>query len=494
LRTLETVRRAYLVVVVLAGALVSACPAFAAPPVARLDPAPCAPALAAVPGVACYALTVPENRAVDATRTISVPVVVRHAQNGAKLDHAVMFTVGGPGSDTMYQIERKVRNVPLVRTEDVVWFEQRGVGSASPALNCPEYTAARLANIEHNLSREAAEAGEVAAVRACHAHLVALGVDPGGYTTEEIANDVLDLGRLLGYKRLDLYGISYSGTVMLAVARLQPDAVRSIFLDSTLPADVAFDEVGLTNLYRAFDAVFADCEGDVACRRAYKGSALAFRRLLTTLAAHPLHVTLKDPDGRPLAFEVNGRAAFDALSNELYDPAAALTLPKTVFATLHGDDRALLDAVQSNIGPSYFTWGQRLSVWCHDLAAYNDWTVVDAEDKLYPDIAGLVSEVVPQAVCAAWAVGSLSPPNDPVAPSNIPALIYGGEFDPNIPPSWETHIAAGFTKAQVVEFPSRSHLAGETTCGWQILAVFIANPGAPLDVRCASHATYRFAL
>jgi pimeloyl-ACP methyl ester carboxylesterase len=82
----------------------------------------------------------------------------------------------------------------------------------------------------------------------------------------------------------------------------------------------------------------------------------------------------------------------------------------------------------------------------------------------------------------------------PSAPSTVPTLIYGGEFDPNIPPAWDTRIAAGFTNAQVVEFPGRSHLAGETACGWKILAAFIANPGAALDVRCASTTTYRFAL
>jgi pimeloyl-ACP methyl ester carboxylesterase len=474
--------------------LVPAHPALAAPPAARLDPAPCATPLSAVAGVACYALIVPENRSLDQTRTITVPVVVRRAQSGATLDHAVLFTVGGPGSDTMYRIERKVRNVPLVRTEDVVWFEQRGVGSAVPALNCPEYTAQRLANIERNLSRNDAEAGEVAAARACRARLVGQGIDLRGYTTEEIADDAIDLGRLLGYKRLDLYGISYSGTVMLAVTRLRPDVVRSIFLDSALPEDVAFDEVGLTNQYRAFDAVFAACEAAVACRRAYKGSGLAFRRLLTRLAAHPLRVTLKDPAGRPLPFAVNGRAAFDALSNELYDPTQALALPKTVFAALAGDDRPLLDAVQSNIAPSYFTWGQRLSVWCHDLAAYDDWAVVDAEDASYPEIAGLASEVVPRAVCAAWDVGSITPPSTQPPPSAIPALIYGGEFDPNIPPAWDTHIATGFANAQVVEFPGRSHLAGETPCGWEILSAFIANPAAALDVRCASRVDYAFAM
>jgi len=460
--------------------------ASAAPNVPRLDATPCSAALARISNVTCYTLVVPENRSTNTARTISIPIVVRRALNGPPhQSHALFFSIGGPGSDTMFRIERRVQGIPLVRTHDVVWFEQRGLAAATPPLTCSEYSNARLEILEHNLSRDDAERTEFAAATRCRQRLVGSGIDLSAYNTREIARDLIDLSGLLGYK-MDLYGLSYSATVMLEVLKLRPDLVRSAYLDSTLPPDVSIDEVGIANQYRAFDAVFSDCEADLECRRAFKGSSVVFRKLLAALTLHPVAVTLKTPEGQPFPFEINGRAAFDALSNILYDPDQVGTIPKTVFSASRGDYSALIGAIQGNISPSFFAWGQRLSVWCHDFAPLDDSAAVAKEDSLYSEVAGLVAETVPAPVCKAWNVGNTSTLAQGPFTSSVPALIYGGEYDPNIPPAWEAHVASSFPNSTVIVFQGRSHGAGETPCGWQMFDAFVTAPSNPIDVRCVS--------
>ncbi|RPJ85069.1 MAG: hypothetical protein EHM13_02215 [Acidobacteria bacterium] len=69
--------------------------------------------------------------------------------------------------------------------------------------------------------------------------------------------------------------------------------------------------------------------------------------------------------------------------------------------------------------------------------------------------------------------------------SQVPALIFAGEFDPDTPPDWGRQLLETMPKATYVEFRGRSHGAGFGACGAQIAAAFLRSPDGPLPVNCA---------
>ena len=74
--------------------------------------------------------------------------------------------------------------------------------------------------------------------------------------------------------------------------------------------------------------------------------------------------------------------------------------------------------------------------------------------------------------------------NEPVT-SNVPALVFAGEFDPDTPPQWGRQILGGFSKAYYVEMRGQSHGASFNRCGVEIIAAFLRDPESPPPVGCA---------
>ena len=458
-------------------------------PASKLQEMPCPVEIPSPAKADCYSLFVPENRARQDTRLIQIPIVILRTQSAAPKADAVLFTVGGPGGSTLTNMKGRVR-IPLLRDRDVILFEQRGSRFAVPALQCPEMNAVRLEESEKNIAGAEAAKLEVAAASTCRSRLVAEGVDLDGYNTSEIAADISVLHSLLK-RDFNVYGISYGTQVMLELMRTHPGGIRSVFLDSVLPPSVSYDEFGARNVMRAINAVLTDCEEDVACSRAHPEVRRNFESIVKKLNAQPARAALKSADSkRELSYRINGRNVIEAIVVLLYDTDTIGTIPKLIDATASGDMKPLESALQGNIGESGFTWGARLSVWCHDVAPFNNAAEVRRESRRFPEWAGYRSTTVEPAVCAAWNVSSARPEYAQPVSSAIPTLVYSGEYDPNTPPQWARLVTQTLEHATFVEFAGMAHVAGETRCGWTLLSRFFDDPSKPLDLTCATRFPY----
>lgn len=456
--------------------------AVASAPAPRFESAPCP--LETEPGerIDCGALFVPENRARPESRTIRLPVMIFRSTGGAAgaaAPEPLLFMSGGPGNSTVAN-RRSGKGNPFLDERDYILLEQRGARFADPALDCPEW--AKLeGEIAAGLRRGApAEAARVAAAGECRRALAASGVDLAGYTSAATADDIEDLRLALGIRKWNLYGLSYSTRLMLTVLRRHPEGVRSVVLNSVLPPEVNFDEVASANLLRALDLVFDGCAIDRECGAAFPDLRRTFADLVAAADRKPLTLQLENGSR-----ELRGAEIAAAVYDELHDAGAIPLLPRFLADLAAGRYEGLRRLLAPAAGPSSVALGLRHSVWCAEEMPFEDAERVGRQTSSAMGLGGLDERAASAERCRAWNVPP-SPPieNQPVK-SDVPALIFAGEFDPDTPPDWGRQLLESMPNAYYVELRGQSHGAGFHPCGREITRAFLRDPDSPPPVGCA---------
>ena len=439
----------------------------------RFERVPCAAEVATDERIECGVLVVPENRAKKDSRAIRLPVMVFRSRAAKPAPDPLVFMTGGPGNSNTGG-RRSGKGLPFLDERDFIVLEQRGTRLAQPALECPEINRLRG---EIAAGRVRGDAAMIEAATACRASLVASGVDLDGYTTIESADDLEDLRRLLSIEQWNLHGLSYGTRLMLTYLRRHPARVRSVVLDSVLPPEVNFDEVAAHNLIRALNVVFDRCASDPVCSAAHPNVRQTFAELVARADREPLKL---DVDA-----EVRGAQVVDAIYSALHSPQAIPKIPRIIADAAGGNSAALQQLIRDNLGPSRMTWGLRLSVWCGEEMPFENPQRIASQISPSLGLGGIDEGTTTPAVCRAWNVAPApAVENEPVK-SDVPVLIFAGEFDPDTPPAWGRRLLEGMPNARFVEFRGRSHGAGFNKCGEEIMAAFLSAPRAPLPADCA---------
>ncbi|MFJ8651073.1 alpha/beta hydrolase [Streptomyces rochei] len=244
---------------VIAAGAVTAVPAEAGAP--RPAAAPGAPALdwracgtADYPTLQCASLTVPLDHARPEGRRITL-ALSRVPHTAATYQGPLLVNPGGPGGSGLTLAGFVASSLPeeVAAQYDVIGFDPRGVGRSEPALNCRP---GHFAPVRPD-SLPAAEAVEKANLARARSFAEACGEKHGDVLpyidTVSAARDVDAIRAALGARKVNYFGYSY-GTYLGAVyAKLYPDRVRRLVLDSVVdPTEVWHD----SNL--AQDLVFND--------------------------------------------------------------------------------------------------------------------------------------------------------------------------------------------------------------------------------------------
>lgn len=429
----------------------------------RFEPGPCAVEVAADERIDCGLLVVPENRGRADSRMIRLPVVIFRSRAETPANDPVIFLTGGPGNSGVAS-QRSGGSNPFLDLRDQVILEPRGAKLAQPALECPQINALKGEITAERVRGAAADARLTAAATACRASLTAGGVDLDGYTSAETADDIESLRVALGYDKVNLYALSYGTRLALTVARRHPGSVRAMVLDSVLPPEVGYDEAMAAGLWRSLNAVFDGCAVDPACSVAWPDAHEDFRALV---AADRIDV-------------VTG------VGFALQDPRLIPLIPRAIGAAADGNAAELDGWIARAQGPSGFTWGLRLSVWCSEEAPFEAPDRIEGQVATDRGLGGIDARTASVAMCRAWTVTAADPvENTPVA-SNIPTLIFAGEFDPSTPPEWGRRLLARMPNATFVQMPGLSHGASFNRCGGMMAVAFIRDPAAAPDVVCAN--------
>lgn len=170
--------------------------------------------------------TVPEDRSDPASRRIEIGFV-RLRSTSASPGAPIVYLAGGPGGSATgtAQGPRQPIFLALRQVADVILFDQRGTGLSN---HIPPCTASRRLDPALGLNEAALTRYHRETLAECLTRWRAAGVAVNGYTTEESADDIEDLRRALGARRVDLWGISYGVHLGLAAIRRHPGSIGRI--------------------------------------------------------------------------------------------------------------------------------------------------------------------------------------------------------------------------------------------------------------------------
>lgn len=441
----------------------------------KIEPGACQIKLATGLIGRCGFLVVPENRQKPKGRTIKIPFVFVRQPGMDSIKNVFLTTTGGPGFSTIANFDSLRYNSDFFQFGGFIAFDQRGTKRSQPCLDCPEVGEAFKRAYRENLSKDSLE---LIAVKQCRQRLAAQGIDLSAYNTTESAADINDLRKVLKLDSLTLFGISYSGGLMLTVARNHPEAVKALVLKSPLPGYVNYEEHALFNHNEALNQVFDNCEADSTHDARYTGLRERFHEYFTRLQGKRFSLRYATP-GSPDSFTI--RYSKNELTDAVIDrinTGQLKTVPFVMMDIMNGNHapyvREQLDGVfRGNQGLSA---GMRYSVYCSEQIAYADQTLIKKQDATLPWLAGHPFNNVNHAICACWQVKAAPPVEKTPVYSNVPALIAAGDADPWCRPFYDRLIKRTMPHAQLIIFHNNGHGARLGMNGIDFLKMFIANP------------------
>jgi pimeloyl-ACP methyl ester carboxylesterase len=283
-----------------------------------------------IPGdavVDCGYLTVPERHENPDGQQIELAVAIVRATDPNPRPDPVVYLEGGPGGSALWGLDGWLE-FELLKSRDLILFDQRGTGYSIPGLFCDAY--------EYGFDPETVETVEYET--ACAEALSADGIDLGAYNSAQSAQDVALLVEALGYDQVNLYGISYGTRLALTVLRDQPQIVRAAILDSPYPPNIDGYEMQALNGFNAIEAMFAACAANVSC-------ALAFPDLRDRFYAWVESGDTVLSDFGDSSEFVDGYEIVSVLFDVLYDSAAIPFVPLALENILNGDGFLFSDLV-----------------------------------------------------------------------------------------------------------------------------------------------------
>jgi pimeloyl-ACP methyl ester carboxylesterase len=416
--------------------------------------------------VECATVTVPLDYDEPDGKTIDLALI--RVPAGGDREGAVLTNPGGPGGSGVDFI---VNAGPTIQTQmdlgdfDIVGFDPRGV-DRSNGIQClsdelqDEYL--YVDQIPENAAEETLlDESRDAYPEACRQEY---GDDLVHYSTENTARDMDAIRAALGDEQLSFLGISY-GTYLGAVyARLFPERVRAMVLDSAYePTGDTIDQQYITQLVGfegAFDNWAAWCAADEACPfHAPAADAIGARwdALYDGLDARSVEL-----DGRT----VNAVTLMSATAGSMYSEASWPDLAAALAAADEGDVSGILRIAdtfeQRKPDGTYASIGQSGPV-IRCASGISEETPDDPEALLAemqvaaPRFSRGISVDELRDPCPDL-IGQTVEPVEPSYAGDGPILVIGGENDPATPFRWAEELTAALGEdAVLVTYTGEGH-------------------------------------
>jgi pimeloyl-ACP methyl ester carboxylesterase len=361
----------------------------------------------------------------------------------------------------------------------LILFDQRGAGYSQPSLRCLDNTTP----LESFPS--------VQSVRACYDRWVKAGINLNAFTTLENAADVHDLIRTLGYRQVNLDGVSYGTRLALTVMRLYPADLRSVVLNSVLPPQVN----GFTNIpraaARAFDVLFRGCAADRSCNATYPHLQAVFYQLVADLNTAPITFQATPPlSGVPVTVHFTGNDLVLWLRQALYATYLIPQLPVVLYH-MRQHDYTQLASIYGDLIDTTGSSGLFSSVMCGEDMAYT------TQHALETSVQGLPPAIQPAlldfglfrfSICQFWGMKPVPAVQKEPVRSAIPTLILQGEYDPVTPPANGMRASQSLSKSYFFLLPGVGHgvSSPSSSCPNDITKAFWETPTEKPDASCIS--------
>lgn len=423
----------------------------------------------------CGVIEVPEDARRPKERRIALYVVVVPAAESASVQpDPILFLSGGPGqaaTDSVADIGEGLASYN--RDRDLVFVDQRGTGRSAP-LNCQLFSAEHPeANVRDFLPPDAVER----CAKALHG-----SVDVATFSFRHFADDLEAVRKALGYGPVNLYGLSYGTRAAQHYMRAYPTSVRTAYLGSLVPIDIAtplpFARAAQSALERTLEA----CAADAPCAKAYPDLKREFSTLMARLDAG-VSVTL--PGSEVTAPLSRGRVA-EYLRYLLYTTDTAAEVPWLVHRAYLSDWTPLVGGIleRARSFDTGFSSGLFLTLTCNeDVAFLKEQDIAPETDGTFLGDYRVRNQ---QAACARWPKYRVPPGHRRAFRSDVPTLIVSGDLDPATPLGFTTHAAPGFSRRAEIILRGQGH-SGWSDCADRAYTELVKSGSVKkIDTECPS--------
>jgi pimeloyl-ACP methyl ester carboxylesterase len=421
-------------------------------------------------GAECGELAVKENPDDEHSPEIKIAILRLPAISPVPQADPLFLIQGGPGASSIEMANQLHGYFADVRkNRDLIFVDQRGTGQSNP-LHCEKMSLA-----DANFPDDVQFAKQLNIMRDCVEKYKSAAPF---YTTWHAVKDLDAVRAALGYKKINLWGVSYGTRVALEYSRQFGDNTRSMILDGVAPTAIALPKYSSRDMLAALTAVSNECMAQPDCAEQYGNSLekaeTVYARLQTAEASgEPVEVLYQHPRHQQSAVQRLTPRAFSLLMfMSLYSRDMTVLLPEMI-SHAEQEDYSLLatllaltseQAYKMNIADA-----MHFSVICNE-----DWRLISATDReATPPFFGFNPLQDKVAICDFWPTAIL--PDDYWEPirSPAPALLLSGKYDPVTPEVWANTVAETLPNATTLFIAGGNHGVSMEGCMPQVIAQFI---------------------
>lgn len=404
-------------------------------------------------------IKVPVNRRTLSERTWDVEFVRFKRSENASPDTPPLFILrGGPGTESGTQLLEDPRYydyfiAPYVEITDVIMPGQRGF-QTSGATACEPMEALFVQEaLEENVRRLARRQ----ALDLCREKWQSLGIDLKGFNVVEMAADVYDIARGLGYDKIQIMGQSFGSHLGMALLRNHPDILARATLSGLEGPDHTYDMPGHVVAALERIAESAEASPELAPHIPEGGLLAAYQELIHQADENPIPISIEDPEnGRPVLMALDGddlrslTRGYSRGTNWRYIMPA---WPLDVLTMLNGD---FTDAAYALADELTFPRMREAAYYQIDCASgiSEDRGAILRSDPA-ADLIGKTWEFY-DTDCAAWDA-DLGDKFRSAFTTDVPTLMVQGNWDTSTPYENALELRPFFTNHRFVHIEGGSH-------------------------------------
>jgi pimeloyl-ACP methyl ester carboxylesterase len=414
----------------------------------------------------CGVLNVPENPERPAERQLAIHFVVIPATDSPTFSDPIVPLMGGPGEDAIGAAAIYLEQFSSLRANrDLLLVDQRGTGQSAP-LRCelysPEQPAASLRDVF-----------PLAAVRQCERKLRARAdLMQCGYL--RFSSDLEEVRRALGYGPLNLFAGSYGTRAAVVYLRAYPRSVRTAYLGSVVPIDVAQPLPMARTEQVALDSILGACAADSVCHSAFPNLSVEFHEVVARLTSG---VSVLVPGSIGKGRLERGRVA-EWIRSKLYRPKSAAVVPWLIHQAYLGNWTPMVEGILSDARDADvdLNLGLLFAITCNE-----DLPFVQQNEILAQTQGTFLSDYrvrQQNAACNVWPRVSLPTGYRVPVRSSVPTMFVSGDADGGTPLWFMKHVAPGFTERVEVVARGQGHTEW-SDCISQLYRRLIINGSVP---------------
>lgn len=410
---------------------------------------------------ACGTLTVPldweATTPSSAQEAVTLDVVLLRTESTRESSNPILFIGDGPGTDAISQISRlwNGRWSAIADSNPLLFLAPRGSASSDPTISCQSILDGRDNERAAAFGTNELITSRQDALLACDEELDEQDLSLEHFSTLQAARDIEALRRSLGFDKLALLSVGYGANLAEEYAKLSPEAISAIVLDSP---DAAYPGGHAPGSYtaellaelpaEAIERAFLRCEQDTACASAHTNLDQRFQTIVRRANTDPIDVETFDLDTfEPLTSVLSGDELVELVGRGLRNPNLATELPLLVEQLENGSSSLLSWLVAQDV--------QQLADWTPGL---DPRSLIIEEDVLAND------DPPPPTLVLRGSQNPLRPSADEVPDDRAQPYVRSA--------------------AQTIEFERLAHTTVSDACARSITVSFINEPKVDLDTDC----------